>query len=138
MYGLANILSTIYVIFAVQIKQHQNIQNNLLITYFIFGILALYTHFFGYILIFSLSIILLGYSIFLHRKKTTSKLFVISFLILIAGLIWLYIIFYYGNISDKMNGHFWIKNSFSITATNFGIMLYGHKEVLIIESIILG
>jgi len=136
MYGLANILSTIYVIFAVNIKQHRNIQNNLLIAYFILGVLALYTHFFGYILIFSLSIILLGYSTFLHRKETTSKLFVISFLILIAGLIWLYIIFYYGNIADKMNGHFWIKNSFSITATNLGIMLYGHKEMLLIETIL--
>jgi len=125
LYGLANLLSVLFIIFVFKIKENKNIQINLLIPYLFLGVLICYTHFFGYILIFALSIVLLGYSLFLHRKKAIFQLLTTSLLIGIFALIWLFIIFYYGDIIDKTSGNFWIKNDYFSLLLGVGAMLFG-------------
>lgn len=137
LYGLANVLSILFIIFMLKIKQNKIIHKNLLIAYLIVGILVCYTHFFGYILIFSLSMILLGYSIFLHRKRTIFQLFIISLFIAIFGLVWLFILFYYGDIGDKTNGHFWIKNNYFSLVSGVSGILFGSIKAIAIEAILI-
>lgn len=137
LYGLSNLLIVIFVIFMINIKQNKNIQNSLVFAYFILGILTCYAHFFGYILIFSLSMILVGYSIVLHSRKTTFKLFIVSLFIAIMGILWLLVLFYYGNIADKTNGNFWIKNNYFGDLLGIERMLFSGIKTTAIEIILL-
>lgn len=136
MYGLSNILSIIFIIFMVNIKQNKNIQNSLLFAYFTLGILVCYTHNFGFILIFSLSMILMGYSIVLHRKNTTFKLFITSFFIALIAIAWLIIIFYYGDISNKTSGSYWIKNDYILVLRGIMNMFFNSGKYSAIAAIL--
>jgi len=132
LYGLTNVLSILFVIFITAVKQNKNIQKNLLIAYLIVGFIACYTHFFGYILIFSLSITLLGHSILSRRKHITFQILITSLLIACFALTWLSIIFYYGDIGNKIGGHFWIKNDYFSLLKGIATMFFGSKEAIII------
>lgn len=132
LYAFANIETILFVIFLAKIKNDKNIKNTLYTLYVIIGIALCYTHFFGYILVFSLSLTLVVYSIFSHRKNTTFYLFTISFLIAIVGIIWLFILFYYGDIADKAGGNFWIKNNYFSLFSDVADLLFGNLKAMVI------
>jgi len=136
LYSLANILSIQFLIFREKIKDDKNLPYTLIFTYSLFSILICYTHFFGYILVFSISIYLIIYSFNLKRFKTTLQLFIVSALIGILAIIWLYVMIEYGNISNKLNGNFWIDNDYIGVVYNFLGLLFGNIVSLLFGAIL--
>lgn len=136
LYSLANILSIQFLIFREKIKDDKNLPYTLIFTYSLFSILICYTHFFGYILVFSISIYLIIYSYNLKRFKTTLQLFIVSALIGILAIIWLYVMIEYGNISNKLNGNFWIDNDYIGVVYNFLGLLFGNIVSLLFGAIL--
>ena len=138
LYALANIVSILFFIFIAKLKNNQKIEKKLIITYSIIGVLICYTHFFGYLIIFSLSSVVILYSIILKRNNSTKKLIIHSLLIGFSGILWLIFHFYFGNIGSKTQGNFWIGNDIRSIILNFSTLLAVNKygvAILIILNI---
>lgn len=109
LYGVSNLLSIVFVILIDNIRRNGFVDNRLLLFYSFLGVFICYIHLFGYITIFSLSLIVLFYLIKYGDKKSTLNFIFYSFLSALVAIVWIVIIFKYGSISDKVHGSFWIK-----------------------------
>lgn len=132
LYALANLASVIFFVFITKIKNNQTIEKKFIITYFFVGVLICYTHFIGYIFVFSLSSIAILYSIKLKRKNNAITLLITSICIAILGFIWLIIHFYYGGLGSKTQGNFTVYNDLKGTIMGFATLLATNKYGVLI------
>jgi uncharacterized membrane protein len=133
LYSLANIACILFFIFITKIKNNQTIEKNFLGIYFFLGTLLCYTHFTGYLIVFSLSLLVIIYSLKLKSHKNAINVFITSTGIALLGFVWLFIHFYYGGLATKTQGNFTVVNDFKSTILNFSTLLATNKfGVLII------
>ncbi len=137
LYALSNLTCILFFVFIKKIKNNQTIEKKFIITYFFLGVLICYTHFIGYLVVFSLSSITIIYSIKLKRYSTAINLFITSICIAILGFIWLIIHFYYGGLGSKTQGNFAVFDGLKGTILNFSTLLatnkYGVLTIIILS-----
>jgi len=127
LYALACLASVLFLIFIKRIKDNQKIEKKLIIYYFLVGVLACYTHFFGYIIIFSISSVLVIYSFLLKRNNSTIYLIAVSSFIGIIGIIWLFIQYYYGRIGNNLHSNIMVRNNIKSIILNFSTLFAANK-----------
>lgn len=132
LYTLANLACVLFFIFITKTRNNQTIEKKFIVVYFFLGVLICYTHFIGYLVVFSLSSITILYSIILKRNFNTRNLFFTSICIAIFGFIWLIIHFYYGGLGSKTQGNFTIYLDLKGAILNFSTLLAPNKYGVLI------
>ncbi|WP_170245282.1 glycosyltransferase family 39 protein [Gelidibacter salicanalis] len=127
LYALASIVSVIYCVFIIKIRDNLKIKKKLTVYYFVAGVLICYTHHFGSLLIFSLSSVAIIYSLLLKRLNSTITIFLISFAIGATAVLWLFFQFYYVNFVNHIQDVSWFKNNIIGIILNFSTLLAFNK-----------
>ena len=136
LYALTNLASILFIIFILKIKDGKTIEKKFIISYFFVGLLICYTHFIGYLVVLSLSVVILSYSLYFKRKRDTINLLITSSCIGLFALMWLFIHFYYGGLGAKTQGNFTVVNDLSGTIMSFSTLLAANKYGVFIIAIL--
>tara|TARA_R110001583_G_scaffold162719_1_gene315001 strand:- start:56297 stop:57775 length:1479 start_codon:yes stop_codon:yes gene_type:complete len=102
LYTLASLLTILYVIFIKRIDKNKHIERDLLLPYLIIGVLISYTHHYGTLLIFSISISAIAYSILRKQYKNAIYIFATSCIVAIFPIVWAIYQFYFQGVSSRL------------------------------------
>lgn len=127
LYALSCIISILFLIFIGRIKTNQRIEVKLLLLYFFAGCFLCYTHHFGSLIVFSISLVTIIYSLLLRRYITAKKIFFISLIVGLIGIIWVLFQFYFVNIANHIQDISWYRNNIINIALNFSTLLAVNK-----------
>lgn len=127
LYAFSCVVSIVFFIFISRIRENKKIEKKLILYYFFIGSLICYTHHFGSLIIFSLSLVAIVFSLLLKRFSTAVLLFVVSFFIGIIGIGWLVFQFYYINMGNHIQAASWDKNNIIGIILNFSTLLALNK-----------
>jgi uncharacterized membrane protein len=136
LYALACLASIVFFVFIIRIRNNQKIEGKLILYYFFIGSFICYTHHFGSLLIFSISVVTIVYSLLLKRFSSTLQIFIVSFFIGIIGISWIVFQFYYVNMGNHIKTLSWHNNNIIGIILNFSTLLalnkYGVASLLIL------
>ena len=109
----------------------------MIIQFFIIGVLLCYTHYFGSLLIFLLSLVAIIYSFNLKRINSTITLVFVSLSIGLVGCIWILFQLFYLNIGDHFQNFSWGRNSIINIVIGFSNLLSLYKLGIVVLLLLL-
>lgn len=137
LYALASIISVIFCIYILRIKDNLKIDKQLFIYYFFSGTLICYTHHFGSVLVFSLSVFAIIYSLVFKRMTDMVTISFVSVFIGIIALSWPVFQFYYVDMEKHIKVVSWTRNNVMEIMLNFSTLLALNKYGIVFLLILL-
>jgi len=132
LYSLSNIATVLFSIFIARIQLQQRIEQKYLILFSVIGAMLCLTHYFGYVIIFSLAITALVFATIKSEADTAKKLFIYSLFIFVVGIAWLFIHLYFGDVALRTGGNFWVPNDIASAIKRFYHLFLGDNRRLVL------
>ena len=137
LYTLSSLVSILYLIFIERIENNQKIEKKLIIYYLFIGVFSCYTHHFGSLLIFSIASVIIIYSLLLKRYTIAKKIFIVSLITGLIGIIWILFQLYYVNMGNHINEISWCRTNLIGLLFNFSTLLAVNKFGVLILVLLL-
>ena len=124
LFVLSSIATIYYIILIKFIKKKIKVEYKYYVIFSTVSVLLMYTHFFGYLIVFSLWVSLLCFSIIRADNRSVKNLLLFGIFVAIVGITWLITMFCFSDITSRAGGRFWTSsdayNIFAVSGIAFG------------------